>query len=460
MDVCCESLGTTVISSQVTSDGFEVSNLISSNPKSKQAGFIAERFIKPPVDIVFTFPCEIQLNYIHLLTCVGSQKSVGIDISSYAQLTKNERNACDNNSLEEIFLGKCFISNEADNQMVLFNRLFINRPPFDSLNSASVPECGISRTMRLSQAVGVNRVIKLKIRLWKTANGSLPCLGKVVINGIPNRYANKQTIERLLALAKRNLGITDAVDDQPVASTSNNASTSSITNKSCEGLKLKVGIPDDFLDPITCEIMSYPVVLPSGNVVDQTTLDKHISTEAAWGRLPSDLFTGLPFTKDRRALPNMALKSRIDQFLLKNSCLESELTLNGRTLGKRKRYEEVFPSKMSTTCNRNAPNENGGGIIDKRINKTTHQLELEQSLKEALKTASENRNASSKSLTIFKSPLACVSCKVATKDNCVFYRLPCNHEMCRTCISKIDRTLNRCSTCQTTYKSIDIQRSY
>lgn len=85
-------------------------------------------------------------------------------------------------------------------------------------------------------------------------------------------------------------------------------------------------IPDEFLDPITQEVMVLPMLLPSGMSVDNSTLEEHQKREATWGRAPNDPFTGVPFTSTSRPVPNPHLKSRIDHFLLRNGMTG----LNGR----------------------------------------------------------------------------------------------------------------------------------
>lgn len=80
-------------------------------------------------------------------------------------------------------------------------------------------------------------------------------------------------------------------------------------------------IPEDFLDPITQEIMLLPMLLPSGVSVDHSTLEEHQKREATWGRAPNDPFTGVPFTSSSQPLPNPQLKGRIDQFLLQRGMM-------------------------------------------------------------------------------------------------------------------------------------------
>lgn len=100
-------------------------------------------------------------------------------------------------------------------------------------------------------------------------------------------------------------------------------------------------IPDDFLDPITQEVMVLPMLLPSGMSVDNSTLEEHQKREATWGRAPNDPFTGVPFTSVSRPVPNPQFKSRIDHFLLRNGLTG----LNGR-LGRRGEGEHPQASRL------------------------------------------------------------------------------------------------------------------
>lgn len=92
-------------------------------------------------------------------------------------------------------------------------------------------------------------------------------------------------------------------------------------------------IPEEFLDAITVEIMALPMVLPSGKVVDQRTLDLHAQAEANWGRHPSDPFTGIMFSDGCRPVIDSALKARIDRFLVLNQD-RKDLKTVPRTVGR------------------------------------------------------------------------------------------------------------------------------
>lgn len=101
----------------------------------------------------------------------------------------------------------------------------------------------------------------------------------------------------------------------------------------------------------------FPTVLPSGKVVDQSTIDKHSEEEAKWGRLPSDPFTGLEFTPHRKAILNLALKARIEKFLMENS---EHFKTVPRSLGSSRvrRSKNRHASQFASLCHQHTP----GGV--------------------------------------------------------------------------------------------------
>jgi hypothetical protein len=74
-------------------------------------------------------------------------------------------------------------------------------------------------------------------------------------------------------------------------------------------------IPSDFLDSLTFDLMLIPMLLPSGHLIDRTTLEKCIAEDIRWSRLPRDPFTLESFTELTQPVVAQQLKIRIDQFL-------------------------------------------------------------------------------------------------------------------------------------------------
>lgn len=114
-------------------------------------------------------------------------------------------------------------------------------------------------------------------------------------------------------------------------------------------------VPEDFLDPITQEVMVLPMLLPSGMSVDNSTLEEHQKREATWGRAPNDPFTGVPFTSSSRPVPNPQLKNRIDHFLLKNG-----MTGMTRRLGRGGEGEQLQTSRLVASQIDPSPLESSG----------------------------------------------------------------------------------------------------
>jgi len=68
-------------------------------------------------------------------------------------------------------------------------------------------------------------------------------------------------------------------------------------------------IPDEFMDPIMCQIMKDPVTLPeSKQIVDRSTITTHLLSD------PTDPFNRRPL-KIEQVIPNTELKERINAFI-------------------------------------------------------------------------------------------------------------------------------------------------
>ena len=66
--------------------------------------------------------------------------------------------------------------------------------------------------------------------------------------------------------------------------------------------------PDEFIDPMMCELMEDPVLLPtSGNVMDREHITRHLLST------PNDPFNRQPLTEEMLK-PQIELKDRIDRW--------------------------------------------------------------------------------------------------------------------------------------------------
>lgn len=104
--------------------------------------------------------------------------------------------------------------------------------------------------------------------------------------------------------------------------------------------------------------MTQPIILPSGKIIDQKTLDKHAQNEAVWGRPASDPFTGIRFNNTVKPIAALPLKARIDKFLVENSNRE-EIKKLPRVLGSKEchklKYSDIITcSSESLTLSNNS----------------------------------------------------------------------------------------------------------
>lgn len=478
MDFCCEDLGTTVEVLQPCLDGYEVSNLISNNPGLRKMGYLAERFIKPPVNIVFTFPCPIEFSHVLITPSVGKHKTVGLNLMSGIYQSK-----CDTGKYEEVELGKCYLKTE--DHICFVNKLFKNRLPFSDLECERLRSLNSSpyqRSMKGSMLKPLQSARKLKVCIWRTQDASLPALGRISIFAIPSRNTDKLLVENLLRLWRT------ATDDS--AETTVGESTHELEQTIEQPIKnedLEKVIPSEFLDPITSSIMTYPIILPSGNIIDQTTLDKYISAEKSWARQPNDPFTGLPFTKDRRLIPNTALKSRIDSFLLLHDDLCSERTVGRKSTrpqcdsdadvshldnndlhnslvnkkiiatGYKKRIVEKTTTLSPEACDTNCAN--GEPSFE------NHKRRLDGSLDAALKTTLNSLTSFTcqpNGYTVWKTEqeTRCIICNKSTKSLALYY-LPCSHVVCRSCSQSQENcpsSTRHCPHCNKSFSSSSMYR--
>lgn len=217
-----------------------------------------------------------------------------------------------------------------------------------------------------------------------------------------------------------------------------------------DDLTLHSDIPKEFLDPLTCNVMSLPLILPSGYVVDQTSLDRHIEMEKSWGRNASDPFTGVLLTHANQPIINHKLKERIDKYALLN-----DITV-GRTSGRRKRrvdsvYGEsskkinsgssYMPSYQTfddtsskndfpSTVNRSEDHNNApGGNLTSRLSKL---LGKTSNMRTVAVPTTGNKN--------------CMKCQQI--DRSLVYKLSCLHVICRTCLTGlVDDSVIKCLGC-------------
>ncbi|KAH6941143.1 hypothetical protein HPB50_014306 [Hyalomma asiaticum] len=326
IDFCSKNVGTLIECDQICADGYDVGNLISAD--RRHCGFMAEYFIKPPVSVVLTLPCPIELSCIAVGLTRGPVKLTGFEI--WASHTGVGDTAARD---DFVLIGRKF--GATGEVFLLRNRCYVPRGPFASLMrdgrspSFAYDSRGTGETLK---NIYSKHVCRLKLRLIRAVGSSSIGLGSLQVWGQP--MASLCSLAAQEELIRKFLSPTDTV---PHCSRENSATdqrrspsapaildqAKPLQTEGAAELGGKVStaefqIPTDFQDALTFELMTQPVLLPSGQVVDQSTLDKHVETDEKWGRPATDPFTGVKLAgvNGPKSLPE--LKSRIDHFVVRN----------------------------------------------------------------------------------------------------------------------------------------------
>ncbi|XP_050395365.1 RING finger protein 37 [Patella vulgata] len=532
INFCHWSTKTNISCDKISSDGYEVENLISSDPSKKRKGYLAERFIKLPINITFHFPCPISIWRIVIDPVVGSQKSSSIGVFAPASDTapaqkeasqEKQNNISKSSELSNTIQPRTFsgrsmetfvsrISMTSPGKMCFYDSQFRARKPYSAEGFNSLDHYSFVSELRHIRQVYCTR--NITIRIYQTFHGSVGAIKSIEIWGQPLASCPKDFQNNLYKVYMEQ---TNLIRPNHIFPNSDNFSTtdkddvvitdvSNSSNLYPERRKIQdVDIPEDFVDPISCEIMVIPMLLPCGRNIDKSTLDRFVSIEETWGRAPSDPFTNVLFNSDSYPIPNDGLKGRIDQFLFsnKNSVKLQSVPRTVATI-----YQKQKPCKRKQPLNNHADsgdqhsnNELNGSMpkkISLRVNEnilgrsnltasptlTTNSKKYEiistqetrtignsheQLLQNSLDSALSNVLGSFPSFTKGKSTseyseleLKCSHCKLELSEDVVQYKLPCTHIICRGCLTKtnIKRTSILCQTCGTTSEKKLIERQH
>lgn len=304
----------------ISRENYSVENLLSSDEGLRKRGFLCETFIRPPISLTVCFSFSFDIKYVVIGTRVGGQKSSGFQLS-----------AGRNDNVPRI----CSMITEKDT--IIFHDNNTDLSSFGNDYDKCCFNISASRTIRSAE--------KLSIRIFKTVN-SIPAISKLEVWGKISCNVSLD-MRRIINLKweegkKPKTKQIEIANDQP------------ISEKNLDTFK----ICDDFLDSITYEVMTYPMVLPSGKYVDRSTIEKCVQHDTTYGRPPCDPYTGIPFTDSLKPIPVPELKGRIDSFLIKNSDNENVKYIP-RTVGKRNfsfytERQTKLAKVQCTTCNENS----------------------------------------------------------------------------------------------------------
>nr|ACN32395.1 Ubox5 [Callorhinchus milii] len=455
LNLCLPHFRPRIHCNKVCADGYEVSNLISADPQQRARGFRSEYFIKPPLDITVSFPFSSDICRVEVDVSAGSQSSIALSIFTCSSCgwsdVKGNKDGSSHPPVPAFsdkdtftLVGKVVLKNH---RRVLFrHRAFKPRAPFTKVQPVVADDSVLIQDLWSKGPWSLGGVRHFRICIAFVSGGHLPCLKRLSVWGQPARSCPLVVIESLFQV-------------HPPAVTED--------------------IPEEFLDPITSDIMALPVLLPCGKAVDQSTLEKYLRGEATWGRGPNDPFTGVPFSRHSKPAPHPVLKARLDSFLLRTAV--PGRTVVGRTRAgiipsssvKRER-EPVDAAAMVPSSTPQTISLSAGAI--------SHEQRLSQSLDSALASAlstfpsftdrqrppiagsSNTGCAAGTGILGLRGPSddVCIACCRAFSAYCsylVIYRLPCGHLICRPCLSERQKTAAlSCLKCNQPVNTRDVTR--
>lgn len=327
VDFCHHCLGSKIKTDKVSFDGYEVSNLLSGDHLLKNKGFLADHFIKPPVNVTVEFPCNITIYRLVIDPVIGRQQSCDIKIFtgtktiSKSWLYGND-DKCPVDSDGLLLNSVGFVTLSEPNVICFKNSFFRERFFWKIDNMADSDQYPVRSELKGRKPGSLTNVSHVNICVTRAKSGGTVAMKRLEVWGMPASSVPFSLQQNLLGVYSKALqpdaGRQGKVKGDKNADASVQQSEQTQDNSGFV-LQDDVKIPEDFIDQITFEVMSVPMLLPCGKNIDQSSLERFVNTEASWGRPPSDPFTGVVFSPGHQVIPNLALKARLDQFLLRNS---------------------------------------------------------------------------------------------------------------------------------------------
>ncbi|XP_044053754.1 RING finger protein 37 isoform X2 [Siniperca chuatsi] len=410
VNLCLPHFYTTVHCNKLCADGYDVTNLVSADPALRRRGFKLEYFLRPPVQVTLKFGFQVELCRVDVelwswgmdrgqackrleistssdrlpsqncgqghkrvqqkeqmqmqvkdqneqnrekqqehdsKSCNGHQWSLHAQQWGEQALDQPQRRGhvfkCQSNTEssnpepEFKLVGRCELREETQ---VCFTRSnFSPRPP---LLSSLPPQPANCRQEELWSRglLSLGAVTQLRVTLPFGGAASALGLKALAVWGQPARCCPAEEVERI----KRVHEASERRLPRPAFFSPSVSQTNPPLQAATPPSNLS--IPEEFLDPITQEVMTLPMLLPSGVSVDNTTLEEYQKREATWGRPLNDPFTGVPFTSTSQPLPNPQLKSRIDHFVLQKGMISRDGMLGRQGEGENPQASRLIASKV------------------------------------------------------------------------------------------------------------------
>ena len=278
-NLMCENFKTNIFCKQPSMDDCEAKNLLRSSSKTffieSRKPFIAEYFIKPPAEIQVIFPCKINIEKICIDTKVGSQMSTGFKI--------------DINREQKSQTKTFFLASDLSKHILCFkNKMFTCDAKYHQLDQMhsnfNFNESDKISEIELRYSKHLDYVDSITVTITKVNRASACVIKSMEIWGQPSKSVPSDILTTFLEQYTEITSKKSFLCKEMSECTPENNTLDSITSNS--------DIPEDYLDEITQELLCLPMLLPSGHIVDISTIEKHNEMESHWGRSPSDRLQG------------------------------------------------------------------------------------------------------------------------------------------------------------------------
>ncbi|XP_058245445.1 RING finger protein 37 [Hemibagrus wyckioides] len=307
VNLCLPHFRTSAHCSKLCADGCDVSNLLSGDPAALRRGCRLEYFLRPPLHVTLHFQVKVELYRVDVELFPSGNASRRLEVLTCSEVQPANTPENDQERGQFKLVGRCELREEV---LTCFKHTnFKPRAPFPE-NPPDPPAHARQQELWSRGFQSLSSVAQLRISIPYVGASSVIGIKSLAVWGVPARCCSFSELEQFQKAHYNSLQrkISNFSIHSP-------ASTSAKPHRS-DSTTSETTIPEEFLDPLTQELMVLPMILPSGMVVDNSTLEEYVKREAVWGRMPNDPFTGVPFTKDSKPLPNPLLKSRIDSLLL------------------------------------------------------------------------------------------------------------------------------------------------
>jgi len=446
IDFCHSELGTSFnCEGTVFEDNYGPSNLLSLEEASKTKGLRVETYVRPPVKITLTFKKPIHLSHVEF-TSPSSQfiEIYGSGSSSNPSLVGKVSHQPGQESKNTVLKNYYFPGNRAsaDQRSGEF-RLFTPSENRNLLKGLT------SLTIRIVRVKGPS-VISLQLlrvfgtsdhkdwRIWADLRAKKASQAeKESKSGQPRFFrpsdqAENEEAGKILGPASSDSSV-GQVRQSGTVGTDESAHGRSKTEHDSE-------IDRHFLDALTFELMRVPMVLPSGQTVDRSTVERHNESELKQGRLPNDPFTGRTYQPQMGLQPKLdtALKARIDSFVLERHGQNLTQVLKRNRAIASPPTEE--PAKKSQ---RTEPTTQTSGYFRSAADESS----------DVLANLLKGRR-----LILGDQQKVCVFCSAHETS----YKITaCSHLLCRDCaLNKVINVVNKCPKCAGTFSKDKIVKHH